>query len=195
MGICLSLEQQPEVQPRPQVLVSNDIPDTPPIPAKASHVEHAVFKKRLSQVDPAEISDVPNKDLITRVRVIDVHDGDTIKVLFEFGGEIMKISLRILGVDTPELTAGHARLPEEKAAGIKARDFVRETLHRAELQGGVHAKFISWDKYGSRIVADILLSEKISLTDLLLKQGYAHPYNGEKKKEWTKEELTSPPFV
>lgn len=194
MGICLSLEQPEEVQPRPQILIANGPPDTPPIPAKASQVEHAVFKKRLSQVDPKEISDVPNKDLITRIRVIDVHDGDTVKVLFEFGGEIMKISLRILGVDTPEITAGHGRLPEEKEAATKARDFVRETLHRAELQGGVHARFKEWDKFGSRILAEILLTETTTLSDLLIKQGYAHPYHGEKKREWTKEELTSYPF-
>ena len=190
MGICLSLAQEPS--PNPQ-LVQEPVPQERPqiiVPQ-----ENMVAKKRLSKVDPKDIPDVPHKDQVIRVRVIDVHDGDTIKVLFEFGDEIMKTSLRILGIDTPEVTAGYGRFPEEKTAGLKTREFVRETLHNAEQNGGVHARIKDWDKFGGRCLAEILLPGDTTLTDLLIKQGYARPYHGEKKRSWTLEELTSPPFI
>lgn len=190
MGLCLSLTEEPRppaevvAQERPQISSENvQVPSEQPV------------KKRLSKIDPEDVPDVPRKDEVIRVRVIDVHDGDTIKVLFEFGGEIMKISLRVLGVDTPEVTAGHGRLPEEKIAGLKAKEFVRQTLQNAEANEGVRIRIRDWDKFGGRALADVLLPGDVTLTDTLIKQGYARPYNGEKKKEWTLKELTSPPFV
>jgi endonuclease YncB( thermonuclease family) len=133
MGICLSQVQEtvttpqsvlePVPQERPQ-LSSEDIQLSP------------LSKKRLSKVNPEEIPDVLKKNEVVAVRVIDVHDGDTIKVLFEFGGEIIKISIRILGIDTPEVTAGKGRLPQEKIAGLKAKEFVRETRQRDSSESG-----------------------------------------------------------
>jgi hypothetical protein len=40
-----------------------------------------------------------------------------------------------------------------------------------------------WDKYGGRILGDILVNEK-PLSTLLIDNGFARKYNGEKKGSW-----------
>ena len=57
--------------------------------------------------------------------VTSVYDGDTIKVEAEvWPGITWTGSVRVLGVDTPELTG---KCPEEKAAAVAAREFVKMT--------------------------------------------------------------------
>ena len=100
--------------------------------------------------------------LIT-IKIYDVHDGDTINVIMNFGDYPVKMSIRILGIDTPETRAGEGRLREEKLASLKARQYVREVLGEYTM-----VKLKDWDKYGGRMLGEVSLPDGSILIKLLL---------------------------
>lgn len=79
-----------------------------------------------------------------------VVDGDTAKVAARIWvGQVVTISVRVRGVDAPELF--RPRCAAERAAATEAKEFVE-----AMLAGGAIALFeIDRDKYGGRVVARI----------------------------------------
>ena len=170
MGICISLATEQEPQPVHQ----NELQEV-----------------KLEEVNPDNVESVPLKGKVVPAKLIECHDGDTIRVIMLHGGAPMKISIRILGIDTPEIMRGHDRLPEEHDAGIKARDYLRSLLSSTL----VKVKVEDWDKFGGRLLGHVYTSEGGDVSELMIQGGWARAYHGEKKREWTLEELTSPPFV
>ena len=140
--------------------------------------------KKLFGVDIDTISDVPYQGEYTPVRVYNVIDGDSIKVLYKYGKRFHKISIRVNGIDTPEIKKG-SDLEKEAGAvvGKIVRDLVRDKL--------IIVKFIKWDKYGGREVADVFLpGTNQNLCEYLLDNKLGHPYTGKKNKDlWLDEEL------
>lgn len=125
----------------------------------------------------------PNEDGSYDLRVIRVLDGDTVEIDAPFLPVELKqvLKLRILGVDTPE-KGFRAKCEKESKMAELATDFTRSmvfgaTTHRVLLK--------QWDKYGGRVLGDLLLDD-VSLKELLIDNGYAVPYNGEKKPNWCK---------
>lgn len=115
-----------------------------------------------------------------RWKVIKVVDGDTISV--EIPGipeELNPISVRVLGIDTPE-KGGKAKCLQEEILGNKASAFTKNFMR---LSSNVVFKDVKWDKYGGRIDATVLVGGE-NLADELVKEGLARKYNGEKKKSW-----------
>ena len=110
-----------------------------------------------------------------------VIDGDTVEFRADFLPKPLKpvLSLRVLGVDTPE-KGSTAKCPEEKALGIKASNFTKELLARRKTTQVVIQE---WDKYGGRVLGDVIFDGQ-SLRQLLLDNGYARPYDGGKKSSW-----------
>jgi endonuclease YncB( thermonuclease family) len=126
----------------------------------------------LSTSVSAEIYDYP----ITKVV-----DGDTVDIKATFLPKPLKpvLSVRILGVDTPEHDS-RAKCPEEKVLGDAATVFTKKLVTDSKKQQVV---IVKWDKYGGRVLGDILLDNK-KLSEELIKQGYAKPYFGGKKESW-----------
>lgn len=178
MGVCLSLEAETQTQP---IAV-----ERPPL-----EVHESPKKVNLENLDPNLVESVPLKGQIIDAKLVDVHDGDTVKVIVLYGEVPFKISIRILGVDTPEITKGHGRLPEEHEAAVKARDYLRKILSTPLIK----VKFHDWDKFGGRVLGEVFTSGGESVTSILIEGGWAREYNGEKKREWTLSELTSGPFA
>lgn len=145
----------------------------------------------LGKIDPKTVPKVFFQDKIIYARIEDIYDGDTVKIIVLLGDLPVKISLRILGVDTPEIKNGEGRLPEERHAAIKVRDYMR-TLFSNNI-----AKICirDWDKYGGRVLGDLFLENGENVAEILIRGGWARPYHGEKKKPWTLEELIASPFV
>jgi micrococcal nuclease len=128
----------------------------------------------LSTAAQAETYDYP----ITRVI-----DGDTVEFQAPFLPAPLKplLSIRVLGVDTPE--KGHrAMCPEEAALGEAASKFTKKMVADSKKQ---QVTLVKWDKYGGRVLGDVILDGK-SLSEELIKQGYARPYFGDKKESWCK---------
>lgn len=116
-------------------------------------------------------------DNIVLVRAI---DGDTIKAeLSTLPESLRHISIRILGIDTPELH--RYKCEKEKENADKARLYLHSLLATADK---VRLENLKWDKFGGRILAKVFFDGK-DASDLLIRNGFAVPYHGEKKiKDW-----------
>jgi len=110
-----------------------------------------------------------------------VVDGDTVELKVDFLPKELgdKLLLRVWGVDTPE-KGRRASSEEEKELGLKASEYTSNLIKNSK---EIKIKLISWDKYGGRILGDLIIDGQ-SLRDLLLKNGYAKPYFGDKKEAW-----------
>ena len=116
-------------------------------------------------------------------RIIRVIDGDTVQFDAPFlPTELGKVlSIRVLGVDTPE--KGHrAKCSKEAALAERASEFTNRVVFSAKTH---QITIKQWDKYGGRVLGDVLLDGK-SLKDMLISNNYAVPYNGAKKPDWCK---------
>lgn len=113
---------------------------------------------------------------------VGVVDGDTIAFRDKhLPKPIQKLSIRVIGIDTPESTF-RANSEAEKQHGLAAKKFVYERVKKARK---LHIKVIGWDKYGGRVLGSIAVDGK-DLANLLIKEGYAVKYDGGKKSDWGK---------
>lgn len=111
-----------------------------------------------------------------------VIDGDTVAFAAPFlpGPLKPELSIRIWGVDTPESTKSMAKCPGEIVRGKAASQFTRDTINAASVR---QITIMSWDKYGGRVLGDVILDGK-SLRDTLIAKGFAHEYYGGAKHTW-----------
>jgi endonuclease YncB( thermonuclease family) len=110
-----------------------------------------------------------------------VIDGDTVAFQANWLPEPLKkeLSIRVFGVDTPE--KGHrAQCPQEEVKGQAATAFTKAQINAAQKRQVV---LMAWDKYGGRVLGDILLDGK-SLRMMLINNGFAREYYGEAKISW-----------
>ena len=127
----------------------------------------------LSKTEPVGVT---HDIVITRVV-----DGDTVAIQANWLPDPLKkeLAIRVYGVDTPE--KGHrAKCPSEAERGARATEFTKSTVAKSKTQQMV---LISWDKYGGRILGDVILDGK-SLRKMLIDRGFAREYFGEAKTSW-----------
>ena len=109
-----------------------------------------------------------------------VADGDTIRTTLKLPCPLCNVSVRILGIDTPESTF-LAKCEKEKAKGLAAKAFVATMVQG---QPEMVIKNFKWDKYGGRIDAYVEING-VSVGETLIKNGLAKPYTGEgPKPDW-----------
>lgn len=114
-----------------------------------------------------------------------VIDGDTVEIEAPFLPKELgdHLSIRVLGVDTPE-KAFRAKCELENTKGVAATLFTDNEVHAAK---DIKVILKGWDKYGGRVLGDVLL-DGIPLSTKLIQKGYAVPYSGKgKKKDWCNE--------
>jgi endonuclease YncB( thermonuclease family) len=110
-----------------------------------------------------------------------VIDGDTVAFQANWLPDPLKkeLSLRVFGVDTPE--KGHrAKCPQENEKGQAATQFTKDSINKAQKRQII---LMDWDKYGGRVLGDVLLDGK-SLRMMLINNGFAREYYGETKTSW-----------
>lgn len=111
-----------------------------------------------------------------------VVDGDTVEVATNWVPDPLpkKMSIRVFGVDTPE--KGHrAMCPSEAQRGEAATAFTKKVITESKT---ARVAVLSWDKYGGRMLGDIILDNNVSLRALLIQNGFAREYYGEAKTSW-----------
>jgi endonuclease YncB( thermonuclease family) len=114
-------------------------------------------------------------------KITRVIDGDTVEFEANFLPAPLKprLSIRVYGVDTPE--KGHrAMCPDEAQRGLAASEFTKNAIN-ASSQRFVTIR--SWDKYGGRVLGDVILDGK-SLREMLISNGFGREYFGDKKVSW-----------
>ena len=108
-------------------------------------------------------------------------DGDTVAFRADFLPAPLKpeLLLRVYGVDTPE--KGHrAKCPGEAERGAAASEFTKNAIKNTTKHQIVLYK---WDKFGGRVLGDILLDGQ-SLRAALIANGFAREYYGDAKQSW-----------
>jgi endonuclease YncB( thermonuclease family) len=116
-----------------------------------------------------------------KAMVAHVIDGDTVAIVATWVPNPMKkeIAVRIYGVDTPEKSF-RAKCEKEADLGAKATEFTKDQIAKAKK---IEVSFFGWDKYGGRVLGDILLDKK-SLRMSLINNGFAREYYGDAKQSW-----------
>jgi endonuclease YncB( thermonuclease family) len=114
-------------------------------------------------------------------RVIRVLDGDTVEFDAPFLPKELKqvLKLRIEGVDTPE-KGRLAKCDRERDLAERATRFTQQRVASAKKHQIV---IVGWDKYGGRVIGDLLIDGQ-SLKKMLLDSKNAMPYDGGKKASW-----------
>lgn len=115
------------------------------------------------------------------IKITRVVDGDTVAFEANFLPDPLKkeLSIRVFGVDTPEKSF-RAKCESEAARGQEATEFTKHAVAEAK-----HTQMVlmDWDKYGGRVLGDVILDGK-SLRAELIANGFAREYYGEAKQSW-----------
>jgi endonuclease YncB( thermonuclease family) len=114
-------------------------------------------------------------------QIVRVNDGDTVVIAAPFLPAPLKpeLAIRVFGVDTPE-KGFRAQCPSEDARGQAATAFTKSVVSKATQRQVV---LYGWDKFGGRVLGDILLNGQ-SLRTMLIQNGFAREYFGEAKQSW-----------
>ena len=134
----------------------------------------------LAIASPAFAQKTPT-GVVYDANILRASDGDTVVVEALWVPNPIKkeIAIRVYGVDTPEKSF-RAQCPAEDAKGQAASAFTKDLIAKATKKQYV---LYSWDKFGGRVLGDIVLDGK-SLRDQLIANGYARTYFGEAKQSW-----------
>lgn len=110
-----------------------------------------------------------------------VIDGDTVEIAVDFLPQPLppKLSVRVIGIDTPE-KAPRAQCDAEAAKAQAASKFTKQAVANAT---EIDIDLLKWDKYGGRVLADVYLDNQ-SLAEMLIAAGLARPYKGDAKQSW-----------
>ena len=107
-------------------------------------------------------------------RVIKVYDGDTIHIAGYVvnNPDLFKFSVRLAGIDCPEMRSGKSLDKTEHDTAVKARDYLAKLIdgHIVNLQN------VGLDKYG-RLLADVYFQGRF-LNKELVDRRLAVSYNG-----------------
>jgi len=109
------------------------------------------------------------------------YDGDTCYVSAPvLPGKLSKMSVRVLGIDTPEIKG---KCEKEKELALIGRQTANKLFRAAKT---IEFKDLKWDKYGGRILSNVYL-DGLLYSDILIDKGLARPYDGGAKKGWCDE--------
>lgn len=117
---------------------------------------------------------------VTGYRVI---DGDSVEARMDLGGGLVRVvTIRIMGIDTPE-----TNLADQRAA---ARAVTAVVQRWVSAQPSLVAEYHEDDKYAGRIDGDLVSpAGGQSLSEYLLAHGLGRAYDGGTREPWTAEEL------
>ena len=124
---------------------------------------------------------MPKNSATYDAQIIRVTDGDTIVISAPFLPQPLKpeLAVRVFGVDTPE--KGHrAQCPSEAQRGEQASAFTKNAVKLTKKHQVI---LYSWDKFGGRVLGDIVL-DGVSLRSELIRNGFAREYYGDAKQSW-----------
>jgi len=114
-------------------------------------------------------------------QIVRVTDGEPLVIAAPYLPAPIKpeLAVRIFGVDTPE-KGFRGQCASEKQRGEQASTFTKDVIKATKKHQVV---LYSWDKFGGRVLGDIIL-DGMSLRALLIKNGFAREYYGDAKQSW-----------
>lgn len=115
--------------------------------------------------------------------VVRVVDGDSVIVHVPAWDQtpFAVISVRVLGIDTPETHKPPGKCKAELVKGAAAKAYALALMPPGT---PLTVTYHHWDKYGGRIDADLTLQDGRDFGQAIVAQGLARPYDGGKKASW-----------
>ena len=114
-----------------------------------------------------------------------IYDGDTLSVIFNYKGDLIKYKVRCIGYDSPEMkplkTNEHRIL--EKELAIKSKTRLEELLNKHETKL-IKIECYQFDKYGRLLVKIWNMVDKKSINEIMIEEGHGKPYEGGTKEKW-----------
>lgn len=133
---------------------------------------------------------------MTKARVVDVYDGDTVTIVFYFQDHPIKDSFRMLGYDSPEMKP--LKTIPNRDLHIQAARVARKYLHDTIIDQIVWVHFVQEEKYG-RLMGELFMidphhpnyftGKEKSINATMIQKGFGKPYNGGHKEDFTVSEL------
>lgn len=122
--------------------------------------------------------------LADQYEITRVIDGDTVEIAVDFLPAPLppKLSIRVIGIDTPE-KAPRAQCEAEAKKAVEATRFTKRAVAEATK---TEVYILKWDKYGGRVLGSVVF-DGVSLSDSLIAAGLARPYKGDAKQSWCEE--------
>lgn len=134
------------------------------------------------------------KGYIAPSRICNCHDGDTVHLVFNYKGLLLRVVCRLFGIDTPEMYGNTMDLAKKARNRLlqlgtdinidlgdqrRSNDDVLEEqiLNNRKI---VRAHFFGKDKYGRELV--VLYDGEKSINEVLLAEGHCKEYFGGKKE-------------
>ena len=118
-------------------------------------------------------------------KVVDIYDGDTIKVVFMDNNRINKWNIRMEGYDSPEMRPSRKleNRDEIKKKAIEAKNYLKSLIMNENQL--VYLKCGKFDKYG-RLLGTLYVeqTDEVSVNDLMIQHGHGYAYDGGTKKKF-----------
>ena len=116
-------------------------------------------------------------------RVVDVYDGDTIKIILPIFGEFLRFNARLDGIDTAEIKSTDDEIKKlAKKAKERLKELIAEKQNMEKKVCIVWVECLEWDKYGRLLVNIYKKPGGESLAKILIKENLAYEYDGGRKK-------------
>jgi micrococcal nuclease len=140
------------------------------------------LKKKLSLILFIFLSSAFADEVIHDFRIIEVIDGDTVKIEANYLPAPLpkELKLRIIGIDTPE-KGNRAKCDLERAMAKEATEFLKKFISSENILG---ISLTKWDKFGGRVLGDIITQDNQRVSQIIIDRDYGRPYHGKKKISW-----------
>lgn len=122
------------------------------------------------------------QEVIHDFKIIEVIDGDTVKIEANYLPNPLpkNLKLRIIGIDAPE-KGNRAECDQERIKAKEAAEFLKNFISSENIQG---ISLTKWDKFGGRVLGDIITQDNQRVSQIIIDRGYGRPYHGKKKIGW-----------
>lgn len=141
---------------------------------------HQELIEEFKKINTSNIKNHIFQDMELEAYCYNIHDTDTISVLFKYKDDIIKYNIRIAGIDAPEL---HSDILYEHELCIKGTEYLKTLI----LYKILKVKIQKPDKYG-RLLADLYTLDQypnnIYINKDLIDKGFCREYNGGTKYNW-----------
>lgn len=132
--------------------------------------------------------------MLTKAKVVDIYDGDTLTIVFYFNGSPIKKNFRLLGYDAPEMKP--TKTTANRVLHIQAAHVVKDFLKSQILNQVVWVKFCQEDKYG-RLMGTIFLvkdhkkfnGDEVEINKMIIDKGFGKQYGGGHKDGFSEDNL------
>lgn len=130
------------------------------------------------------------QDLI--LPIVRIIDGDTIETRFPLPAPLDEISIRLLGIDTPEMPAdsyattgklNKAKCVREAELALASLKYL-QSMVSSSVNNTMIVRDYDWDKYGRRIDGTVFFGT-VDVVRALIENGFGVPYDGTgKRQDW-----------